>query len=122
MTDQLINAGDDFAAIQADAELLDALAAGTTTPEPDSAAALLLAWRSELDDVLPSTPTVPLQRGVPTTPKAPRRRRHTAAVVAAAFVLAASTGVAAAATQAGPLGSLHRSLFGGGSHDDIAAK
>src|SRR3954453_8988623 len=106
MTDQLIHPDDEFAAIQAASPLFDALAAGTPVDADDPTAALLLAWRDELDDgLVTSAPAVPLQRRTAGTTWTFRQRRHTAAALAAAVVLAASTGVAAAAVQVGPFAS-----------------
>jgi hypothetical protein len=123
VTEHLYTPGDDFAAIALDDEFLDALAAGDAPTATDgSVDMLLVAWRDELSDAVP-TPTLvlPTQRdgaGDAIDRLRVRRRRGAAGAAALVVVFAASTGVAAAL----PGNPLHRALFGDSRQDETLGR
>lgn len=100
----------DASHVLVDDALLDLLAAGGTCDE-DAVAVLLSEWRAELSRATPA----PLPRRAPTpTRRDPGRASHTAmsAVAAAALLMTGGVAAAAASGPGGPLGALHRVLFG----------
>ena len=111
-------------AVEADDRLLDALAAGELTgPDltDDPAIAALADWRAELrngDQPAVAAPARPRRRRPARSP-----RRSLAAAAATAAVLVGG-GVAAAAVSGphGPLGGLHRLVFGAGDHAETPAR
>lgn len=121
MNDDMLDAG----ALADDDAMLTALGAGDTVDD-GAIGPLLNAWRVELD-------AAPVPLGAAVTPRpdelSVRRRRLSrgvaASVVAAAMVAGGGVAAAAASGPNGPLGPLHRVLFGGPAHtvgaDRIAA-
>jgi hypothetical protein len=107
---------DDLAALAADDALVDALGSAKLRPadDGDPVAGLLTAWRNELDEAAAAAAV----GGLVQTQRWSRARRNTAGFIAGVVALAATTGVAAAASGPsgpGPLGELHRAIWGGGS-------
>lgn len=112
---------DNLADVAATDALLDDLAAGRPVEvrqldDDDEAAmaGLLATWRAELDDRAGTVMTAP-PLVVPATRPSRWVRAHqrTAAATAVVVALAASGGVAAAASgPTGPLGGLHKLIFG----------
>lgn len=110
---------DELAAIAADDRVFDALADGRRTEFSEAVTTLLVDWRGELDRAVrtaPSLQTMPAPRA-----RWSRTRRHATFAAVAALTLAVSTGVAAAAGGVtGPLGALHRALFGSAARTSAA--
>ena len=105
-------------AVEADDRLLDALAAGELTgPDltDDPAIAALADWRAELATATSPAGTAPARVRRRRPARSPRRSLAAAAATAAVLV---GGGVAAAAVSGphGPLGGLHRLVFGAGDH------
>ncbi|MDQ1695476.1 MAG: Anti-sigma-D factor RsdA to sigma factor binding region [Frankiaceae bacterium] len=112
MTDEL-SFPDDLAAVAADDALVDALGSAELFPvDRDAVAGLLTMWRSELDEAVAAGSV----GGFVQRHRWSRARRNTAGFIAGVVALAATTGVAAAASGPsgpGPLGDLHRAIWGG---------
>lgn len=96
----------DLVSVQADEELINALAAGTpvggsTSADDDRMIAMLAAWRDEVDaEPIPELIDVDTAVAAASAPRSRARRRHLAPLVgAAALVFFAGTGVAAAGAQ-----------------------
>src|SRR4051812_45320821 len=112
-SDDAINA----TVLLADDQLVNVLAAGAPA-DHDPLAALLTAWRAELEHATPTTaPTRPATEQpsiIPASGRHPRRltRRAVAALTAAALVGGGGVAAAAVSGPHGPLGALHRILFG----------
>jgi hypothetical protein len=104
----------DSADVFDDEALINQLAAGECLDE-DAIGARLSAWREELELATP-----PILASAATVPEPARRRLPRSFVsTATALVVVAGGSVAAAAATGpgGPLGPLHRMLFGGSSAD-----
>ena len=118
MTDTVPFEPEDLRDVAVTDALLDQLgsAIGSVPAQPDGAEpalSLLTTWRTELDQQASSV----LTNDLPVVPGPSRRsvraHRRTAAATAIVVALAGTTGVAAAASgPTGPLGGLHKFLYG----------
>jgi hypothetical protein len=104
-----------------DEALLDRLAAGSPADD-DGLGILLGAWRSELDLAASASPATSRRHLTSASRRDHGRVSRTAISAFAAAALFATGGVAAAAVSGpgGPLGALHRAIFGG-QHSSVDA-
>lgn len=110
---------DDLSDVAATDALLDGLAAGRPVPVADlddgeaATAGLLATWRAELDDRAATVMTTMPVDLPPRPSRWIRAHQRTAAATAVVVAIAASGGVAAAASRpTGPLGGLHKLIWG----------
>jgi hypothetical protein len=110
---------DDLGDVAASDALLDGLGAGCpidaaqSGPGDPALTALLASWRRELDDHATTLMTSPPVAAPSRPSRWVRAHQRTAAATAVVVAIATSTGVAAAADgPTGPLGGLHRLMFG----------
>jgi hypothetical protein len=106
----------DLARLNADTMLLDALGRGEPAPDGDTVAAMLAAWRADLDERRVPLLTDSAVKGTP--PNAGRRFRWAVAAAVAAVLLAGGGLVVAAghATPGSPLWPITRVMY----HDRAA--